>query len=246
MRIKFLGTGASGGTPGSGRSHRRESSAVVSRGGTSILIDVTRYFGEQREQIDRPPDAALLTHAHRDASGGLATLGRWLRGRGSPPLRTHASPETIAAAHQRFRRLDRIEFVAVGERRRRRIGGLTVTPITVPHARERRFPTYAWRIAASGVRLVYASDVARLTPQLRRFADGADALVIDAAMWGRSLFSHLTIDRELPRLCEWHVARILLTQIGRTVPEHRQLVREARRLCPKALPAYDGMDVDLA
>jgi hypothetical protein len=96
------------------------------------------------------------------------------------------------------------------------------------------------------VRLAYASDVARLTPKLRQFAGGAKVLVIDAAMWGRSLFSHLTIDRELPRLCGWRVERILLTQIGRSVPEHRRLVREARRLCPKALPAYDGLQVELA
>jgi hypothetical protein len=68
--------------------------------------------------------------------------------------------------------------------------------------------------------------------------------VIDAAMWGRQLFSHLTIDRELPRLCEWPVERLLLTQIGRTLPPHRQLVREASRLCPKALPAYDGLSLD--
>jgi hypothetical protein len=36
-------------------------------------------------------------------------------------------------------------------------------------------------------------------------------LVIDGAMWRRTLFSHLTIDRDLPALCRWPVNRILLS-----------------------------------
>jgi hypothetical protein len=64
--------------------------------------------------------------------------------------------------------------------------------------------------------LVYASDVAAVEPPLARLARGAQLLVIDGAMWRRRLFSHLTIDRELPALCRWQVDRILVTQIGRT------------------------------
>lgn len=64
-------------------------------------------------------------------------------------------------------------------------------------------------------------------------------------MWHRRLFSHLTIDRELPTLCRWPVARILLTQIGRSAPPHRRLEREVAALCPRADPAWDGMTLDL-
>jgi hypothetical protein len=56
-------------------------------------------------------------------------------------------------------------------------------------------------------------------------------------MWQRSLFSHLTIDRELPALCRWPVERILVTQIGRTAPPHEALERAVRSLRPKARPA---------
>jgi phosphoribosyl 1,2-cyclic phosphodiesterase len=245
MRILFLGSGASGGTPGNGRSRRRESSAVIAAGGSRLLIDVTRDFDSQREAIDAGPDAVLLTHAHRDACGGLPSLDRWVRERGAAPLPVYASRETITAAKDRWRRLDRCEFIAVRNGERRRIGPWTVSALWVPHAREPRFPTFAWRITAGGERLVYASDVARLTQELRRFARGAAALVIDAAMWRRSLFSHLTIDRELPRLCQWRVDRIVLTQIGKTLPEHPRLRREASALCSRALPAYDGFEFEL-
>jgi hypothetical protein len=65
-------------------------------------------------------------------------------------------------------------------------------------------------------------------------------------MWRRTLFSHLTIDRELPALCRWPVKRILLTQIGRTAPPHDELMDAVRAICAKAAPAWDGMVVELA
>jgi hypothetical protein len=120
-----------------------------------------------------------------------------------------------------------------------------VRALTVPHAGEARFPTFAWRLEADGAVVVYASDVAALTPELERFSDGAELLVIDGAMWRRQLFSHLTIDRELPRLCRWRVGRIVLTQIGRTAPRHERLAREVARLCPRAAPAHDELELSL-
>src|SRR5215217_3911485 len=114
---------------------------------------------------------------------------------------------------------------------RHRLGGCTIRPLTVPHARERRFPTFAWRLTAGGRTLVYASDVARLTGELERFARGAGLLVIDGAMWRRRIFSHLTIDAALPVLCGWRVDRIALTQIGKTAPAHEWLTRAVKRTC---------------
>jgi phosphoribosyl 1,2-cyclic phosphodiesterase len=67
--LRLLGTGASGGTPGGGRSRCRESSLLV-HDGTSILLDVTRDFKREPRGLDRI-DAILLTHAHRDASTEL-------------------------------------------------------------------------------------------------------------------------------------------------------------------------------
>jgi hypothetical protein len=70
-------------------------------------------------------------------------------------------------------------------------------------------------------------------------------LVIDGAMWGRTLFSHLIIDRELPVLCGWRVGRILLTQVGKTASPHARLAREVKEICPRAAPAYDGLSLTL-
>jgi hypothetical protein len=150
-----------------------------------------------------------------------------------------------AVVRERHRRIDHLQPIAVNPGRRRHRGGLTLSAIEVPHARDCRYRTFAWRLQDGRCTVVYASDVARLEPALERFARGAELLVVDGAMWRRSLFSHLTIDRELPTLCRWPVERILLTQIGRTAPPHEELKRAVSDLCPKASPAWDGQRIEL-
>jgi phosphoribosyl 1,2-cyclic phosphodiesterase len=236
-QLRFLGTGASGGTPGRGRSRRQESSALL-EDESRILIDVTRDFAEQARSV-REIDAILLTHAHRDASGGLGRLRKWWLERKRDPIPVYASAETIGAVRRRLSRLDHCEFVVCRNGGRRRVGGWTVSALVVPHARD--CPTFAWRLTRAGKTLVYASDVARLTPELARVTRGASVLVVDGAMWKRRLFSHLTIDAELPELCGWRVDRILLTQIGRTCPQHDRMAREVAALCDRARPAHDDL-----
>jgi phosphoribosyl 1,2-cyclic phosphate phosphodiesterase len=241
-RLQFLGTGASGGTPGRGRSRRRESS-LLAEAENNVLIDVTRDFSDQARRLERI-DAILITHAHRDASGGISQLRSWWRERGAcDPIPVYAHRDTFAAIRRRTSRLDHCRFVETRAGSARGLGRWTVTALGVPHAREPHRPTFAWRLRDDTGSIVYASDVACLTAQLRRFASGASLLVIDGAMWGRKLFSHLTIDAELPGLCDWDVETILLTQIGKTLPPHDRLEREVRRLCARARPAHDGLVV---
>jgi len=245
VRLRLLGTGASGGTPGRGRSFRLESSALI-RDGAAVLVDVTRDFAVQAQAIGQL-DAELLTHAHRDAAGGIGALRRWWRGQGvAAPIPVYSHRRTLAALESRYVRLDHCRLLPVEPGRRFRVGSLAVSAAEVPHAADPRFPTFAWRLASGGTALVYASDVARLTPQLERFSRGAALLVLDGAMWGRPLFSHLRADHALPVVCGWQVQRILLTQIGRTALGHEQLERQVQALCAKARPGYDGLELRLS
>jgi len=118
-----------------------------------------------------------------------------------------------------------------------------VEALSVPHTHDPRFETFAWRISSGGRSLVYASDVSEPTAELRRFSSGAALLILDGAMWEQRLFTHLTIDKALPEACRWSVASIVLTQIGRTAPDHDQLARRVAALCPRASPAYDGLEL---
>lgn len=212
--------------------------------GARILIDVTRHFTKQAAGLQQL-DAVLLTHGHRDACGGIAQLRRWRRERDGDPLPVYASAETIAAVRRRFSRLDHCRFVPVRGGAPVRCGPWSLTALEVPHSGDERYPTFAWKLRARGTAIVYVSDVARLTGELRRFTRSATVLVLDAAMWRRRIFSHLTIDEALPEVCQWSVGEILLTQIGRSVPPHEALGLEAARLCARARPAYDGMTCPL-
>lgn len=244
MRLTFLGTGASGRDAGEGRSRRRESSLLVEAGGT-VLLDVTRHFVEQAAGLRRL-DAILLTHAHRDAAGGVPGPAALVAGARSTAPAALAPPEAVAVLRRRHRRLEHVDLVAVEPGEGVAVGALRTAAAEVPHVRDPRFRTYAWRLSPGRTAVAYASDVARLEAPLERLARSAGVLAVDGAMWRRTLFAHLTIDRELPRLCRWPVGRSLLTQIGRSVPPHEEIERSARELCPHAAPAWDdGLVVEV-
>jgi phosphoribosyl 1,2-cyclic phosphodiesterase len=242
--VRFLGTGASGGTPGRGRSCRLESSALI-EAAAHVLVDVTRDFQRQSASLQRI-DAALLTHGHRDAAGGIPAMGRWWRQRELEAIAVYSHARTLEALRARHARLEHCRLIPVKPGDVFRVGGLDVSAVEVPHAADPRFPTFAWRLRSGGASVVYASDVARLTVELERFARGASLLVLDGAMWRRTLFSHLRVDEALPIVCEWDVGRIVLTQIGRTAPPHERFEREVEALCPSAIPAYDGLTLRVA
>ena len=236
MHVRFLGTGPAGGRPGRGRSRRLESSAAISANGATILVDVTRDFAEQARGL-RAPDLVLITHPHRDASGGLARFARWTQT--SVPV--WSAPSTIATLCARYRRLAPLELDGV--RRPRSWRGFAIAPLVVPHAPD--CTTVAWRISSGGRTIVYASDVARLDRRLAARARGCDLLILDGATWRRRIFTHLELASAARIVARWPTRRVLFTQLGRSTPEHAALDRWLGALDPRFGAAYDGLELDV-
>jgi len=240
--VRFLGTGPARGRPGRGRSRRKESSIVVTSEDGAILIDVTRDFAAQARALERV-DLVLVTHAHRDASGGVPQLERWLGARPVPAVPLLAARGTLAALRRRHVRLDHLALRAIRSRATRIWRGWRISALAVPHALD--CTTYAWRLDHRSGSLVYASDVARLTPELASFSAGSDLLVIDGAMWCRKIYTHLEIQSALPVLGRWPVRRVLFTQLGRSTPPHGRLEAWLRARAPHVGAAYDGLELEL-
>jgi phosphoribosyl 1,2-cyclic phosphodiesterase len=231
---RFLGTGPAGGRPGAGHSRRTESSLALYADDGTILIDVTRDFATQLPGVE-DLDLVLLTHAHRDACGGLPCLDR-RRASEISVLAAHSTVRTLNARHPRLRHVS-LHPLAAGTTLAWR--SWLLRPLAVPHARD--CTTFAWRLEQGGCTIVYASDVARLTPSLRAFADAADLLVLDGAMWRRTIFTHLEITRAAPIVARWPVRRVLFTQLGRSTPAHGELDAWLRAFDARFGAAYDGL-----
>ncbi len=242
MRIKFLGTGASGQIYGVGKSKRLESSLYI-QNRSSILIDVTHNFNQQVTTIENI-DCVLLTHAHKDAIGGLPQLERWLRTKNSVNIFCH--PKTIETIKRNYKRLKKFRFFEINNGEQRVIGDFRICAIEVPHALSENFPTFAWKIEDKLKKtIVYASDIGLITTSFSRFCQNIDLLILDGAMWEKKIFSHIRIDQELKEICTWDIKKILLTHIGKTAPPHETLRRRLKFICRKAFPAFDGMKVEL-
>lgn len=205
----------------------------------SVLIDATRDFATQSRRIDTV-DLVLITHAHRDATGGVRMLDRWLQ----VPVPLLASRATIRTLRQRHRALSHLELQATASRSAIHWRDWRILPLVVPHARD--CTTFAWRLEHHGVSIVYASDIARLTAQLAALSTGCDLLVLDGAMWHRRIFTHLEIGATAPLVARWPVGRVLFTQIGCSTPEHAALDRWLREIDPRLGAAYDGLELALA
>jgi len=238
LTVRFLGTGPAGGRPGRGRSHRTESSLLVRSDDTAILIDATRDLAEQARRLT-PVDLVLITHSHRDASGGVHQLDRRLSSQ-VPLLSARA---TIRTLRERYRRLSHLELRAVSSGQTVPWRDWRITPLVVPHSPD--CTTLAWRLDHAGVSIVYASDIARITAKLEALCDRCNLLVLDGAMWRRRIFSHLEIQSAVATVAPWRVDRVLFTQIGRSTPEHEQLDRWLRRVDPRIGAAYDGLELEI-
>jgi len=196
LQVTVLGSGTSQGVPMIGcpcpvcrstdpRDNRTRSSIFLRTPEAGLLVDTTPELRVQalREKVDHV-DAVLFTHAHADHVMGFDDLRRFCDLLGGP-LPIYGSPETLQT-------LERTFYYAFNPKKTVpgyvhvvphtvtgpfALGGLTITPMTVPHG---AVQTTGFLFSHRGRRmLAYLSDCQSVPPEAVDLMRGVEVLIID-------------------------------------------------------------------
>jgi phosphoribosyl 1,2-cyclic phosphate phosphodiesterase len=251
MKIIFLGTGTSQGTPMIGcnckvckstdsRDKRLRSSALIEIDNKKILIDAGPDFRQQmlRANITNL-DAILLTHAHIDHVGGLDDV-RALNYINRKAVDIYAEARVQEALHKIFYYVfDTIKYPGIPEfefhtitEKKFRVAGIDIMPIRAYHY---RLPVFGFRIN----NFCYITDTNNIPPnELNQMYD-IDVLVIDALRRDVHL-SHFCLPEVLEIIKELKPKRAYLTHISHQLDLYSVLEKE---LPDNVFSAYDGLTI---
>ncbi len=264
MVLTFLGSGTSQGVPTIGcqcevcrsrdpRDSRLRSSVMVEHQGMQIVIDAGPDFRAQmlREGVRRI-DALLLTHEHKDHTGGIDDT-RALTFVDYPTihrLQLYATPHTIDAVKRdyyyafseaKYRGVPEIDLhpFELGStfRVENEVGtmGVEVTSIVGFHAAQ--FEITGFRIGE----LAYLTDFKRIEEQEIEKLRGVKVLVVNALRWSEH-YTHFNVEEALALIAEVAPARAYLTHISHDIG----LYDAAMARLPEGVTlAYDGLKIEI-
>ena len=150
--------------------------ALVSCGGTHILLDAgisARRITTGLKALGVEPGdltAILITHEHHDHIGGLAVLTKKLR---VPIVATGPTCWGIRQKAPLADDLLREQMAGTGVE----LGELWVESFSPPHDAP---GSVGYSITGAGCRMVLATDLGHITPEVRRAAAGCDLLICEA------------------------------------------------------------------
>lgn len=263
--ITFLGTGPSVGIPRKGhrdalcvdarkggRSRRLRSAALVERGDKQILIDAGPDILEQLQRA-RPDKlkAVLLTHGHGDAVGGIGRLDKWLYHH-LPGVRIPVFTDKITAKRLslKLKKPKSLNFIQIKNFDRIRIGNFAIVPFPVEHSRDKRFPTHGFFF---GKGFAYASDTCAIPAASMALLAGVGTFVLDGTMYfGKSIYSHMSVEQAIEAAAALEVKHLVLTQIGHPFRPHAEAQKTINAYLKKQNPrfpkrvtlAYDGLRLE--
>jgi len=213
------------------KSKRLQSSIAIENEGSTILVDCTENFDEQKKLL-KQVNAVLLTHAHSDAIGGLKKLDSWLNAK----IPVFAAKHTIAKIKGKFSNL---EFKEIKPLQKFELFGLKIIPLPVKHSVQPGFdPTFAYYFSDSFT-FVYAEDVESIPKESWKYFKGVDLLFLDAASYKKKMFGHLTMQQSILVGLKAGAKNLYLAQIGHSYPPHEEIEKEARKLLRELDPSSD-------
>ena len=258
MKLTFLGTGTSQGVPVIGcrcevcqstdeRDQRLRTSAMVECEDCRIIIDAGPDFRQQMLRTGaRAIDAILLTHEHKDHTGGLDDV-RAFNFVDFPIIRVvdiFANTQTAAAIKKDYdyafadnkyigapeMRLHTIDTAAPFE-----VKGHEIIPINGRHS-ERFFVT-GYRIGP----LAYMTDFKELLDGEEEKLQGIDTLVVNALRF-REHHSHFNIEEALALINRIKPRVAYLTHMSHEIGLHAET---AEKLPEGVFLGYDGLSIEI-
>ena len=259
MKLTFLGTGTSQGVPVIGcdcevcrsedrHDKRLRTSAMLEWEDKRIVIDAGPDFRYQmlREGV-RHIDAILLTHEHKDHTGGIDDVRAFNFVDYPEAIHTmhiYGNEPTIAAikrdfhyafAEDKYRGVPEIELHTFDTEHRFYVAGIEILPIIGSHSD--RFLSVGFRFG----NFAYLTDMNHITPEEEAKLRGVKTLVINALRW-KQHSSHFSVDEAVEIIQRIAPNRAYLTHMSHRIGLHREL---KTKLPEGIYPAYDGLKIEI-
>ena len=252
MRITFLGTGGSFGTPMIGcrcevctsadpRDRRLRSSVMVESGSTRLLVDCGPDFRQQALAMPfRRIDAVLLTHPHYDHVGGMDDLRPFCKFGGIDVFANRITADCVrhnfpyCFDSDKYPGVPDIRLRVIEPHRLLRVGDIDIMPVEVMHD---SLPILGYRFG----RLAYITDMKTIADSELEYLDGVEVLVVNALRFERPHHSHQLVADAIAFSRSVGAHRTLFVHSC----HHIGLHAEANARLPQGFElAYDGQTLD--
>lgn len=248
-KLIFLGTGTSQGVPMIGcgcevcrskdsRDNRLRASVLVEYEGLKILVDAGPDFRQQmlRAEVSHL-DAILLTHNHKDHTGGLDDIRafNYLEKKATDiyceqyvedSLRLEysyafAEKKYPGAPEWRVHNIDEKPF---------EINGVKIVPIRGMHY---KLPVLGYRFG----NIAYCTDMNLIPEEEFEKLKGLDHFIVNCVRYGKHI-SHFSLEEAVATAQKVGAKHSWITHLSHQLPPYTELASE---LPEGILPAYDGL-----
>ncbi len=253
--ITFLGTGTSQGVPMIGcdcevcrssdsRDRRLRTSAYIEYEGLKLVIDAGPDFRYQALRANlRSLDGVLLTHKHKDHTGGLDDVRaiNYLEKRSFPiyceqeTLDSLRNEYSYAFAENRYPGAPDFEIHLIDENPFE-INGVRIVPIRAMHY---RLPVLGFRFGD----LAYLTDVNQIDDSQIEKIKGVKVFVISTVRM-KPHMSHFSLPQAVEVCGRVGAQRCFLTHISHQLPVYSRLVEIDELRGTNVTPAYDNLRVE--
>lgn len=253
MEIVFLGTGTSGGVPliacqchvcksADSRDKRLRTSILLRQGNFTVVVDCGPDFRQQmlREDV-RHLDAVLMTHPHKDHTGGIDDI-RSFNFINKRPIDFYADLHTEMGIKEQYSYaftetdypyLPKMNFHRITDEKFK-VGPMDVTPIEVMHA---TMPVKGFRIG----NFTYITDAKTISAAERDKIRGTKVLVLNA-LRETEHYSHLSIEQALKIVEDVKPELTYFTHMSHQFGLHAEM---EKKMPAHVRIAYDGLKIEV-